>query len=83
MTKLTWILDPVTGAVLVRDPEGVPIEVRAHLTAYLGPGQELACAAPNDSDTDWPFPASAGAAVASAARQASSVSMSFIVLSFR
>jgi hypothetical protein len=44
---------------------------------------ELACTGPIDSDPDWPFPASAGAAVASATRQASNVSMSFIVLSFR
>jgi hypothetical protein len=43
----------------------------------------LACTTPTDSDTDWPLPASAGAAVASATRQANSVSMNFIVLSFR
>jgi anaerobic ribonucleoside-triphosphate reductase activating protein len=46
MPQMDLVVDTLTGAVLVRDPERIPDEVTAHLAASLGPGHELACAAP-------------------------------------
>jgi anaerobic ribonucleoside-triphosphate reductase activating protein len=46
MPQVNLVVDTLTGAVLVRDPERIPDEARAHLTAHLGPGHALACAAP-------------------------------------
>ena len=46
MPDVDLIVDTLTGAVLVRDPEGMPAGLRSHLAAYLGPGHALACAAP-------------------------------------
>ncbi len=46
MTDLTFILDPVTGAVLLEDPDRAPAGALAAATALLGTGRELGCARP-------------------------------------
>jgi anaerobic ribonucleoside-triphosphate reductase activating protein len=46
MPQLTLLIDGATGGLLVEAPERVPAGVLTQLTGLLGPGRELACAAP-------------------------------------
>jgi anaerobic ribonucleoside-triphosphate reductase activating protein len=46
MPEVTLILDTTTGTLLVADPDRLPVEARAAVDAFLGPGVELGCARP-------------------------------------
>lgn len=46
MTTVTLIVDTLSGAVLLEDPDRLPSTAMAELTAMLGPAQELGCARP-------------------------------------
>jgi anaerobic ribonucleoside-triphosphate reductase activating protein len=46
MPQLTITFDPLTGTLLVEESRALPPELREDLARLLGPGLEIACAAP-------------------------------------